>query len=80
MDDVIRLGFAVALLLVTLYVAIGFLALPMTILRKTGVLRVVRWGIRKSWRGLVGLIRLLKPRRRRRIPRALAGAFIRLFK
>ena len=80
MDDAIRLGFGVVLLLVTLTVAVGFMAVPLMILRKAGAPRVIRWVIRTSWRGLVGLFRLLKSRRRRWVRRPLAGAFIRLFK
>ena len=87
MDDLVRLGFAVVLLLVALYVAIGFLAVPMAILRRTGVLRLarvakraLRWLLRRCWRGLIWLVRCLTSRRRPRIRRPLAGAFTRLFK
>ncbi len=81
MDSVlVRLGFALVLMGLMLYLAIGFLAVPMGILRKTGALRVVRWFFRRSWRGLVGLFRLLKSRGSRRIRRFPARAFIRLFK
>ena len=80
MDDAIRLGFAVILMLLTLSMAIGFMAVPMMILRKTGALRVIRWVMRTSWHGVLGLLRLVTSRRRRRVRRPLAGAFIRLFK
>ena len=80
MDDVIRLGFAVILMLLTLSMAIGFMAAPMMILRKTGALRVIRWVMRTSWRGVLRLLRLVSSRRHRRVRRPLAGAFIRLFK
>ena len=85
-DTLVRLGFAVVLLLVTLYVAAGFMAVPLMILRKTGVLRVVRRIIRKSWRALVSLfripVRILNSRRRGRPRRALplGRAIVRLFK
>lgn len=85
-DIIVRLGFAVALLIVTLYVAFGFLAVPLTILGKAGVLRVVRWITRRSWRALVGVIRVIKQtvnsRRRGRPRRALplGRAIVRLFK
>jgi hypothetical protein len=85
-DTLVRLGFAIVLLIVTLYIALGFLAVPLMILRKAGVLRVVRWIIRKSWRALVGLIRIAKRifnsrrwgRPRRALP--LGRAIVRLFK
>ena len=84
MDDVVRLGFAVVLLLVTLNVAMGFMAQPMAILRRAGVLRLVsravRWFLRNFQRGVVGLFRLVTSRRRRRVRRPLLGAFMRLFK
>jgi len=80
MDHLVRLGIALLLLAVMLHLASGFLPLPMTVLRKAGVLRAVRWFFRTSWRGLVGLFRLLKSRGRRRIRRFPARAFIRLFK
>jgi hypothetical protein len=85
-DTLVRLGFAVVLLLVTLYVAAGFMAVPLMILRKTGALRVVRWIIRKSWRALVGLLQIAKRifnARRRGWPRRalpLGRAIVRLFK
>ncbi len=71
---------AVGLLAVASPMVIGFLAVPLTFLRKTGALRVVRWVFRMCWRVVVGLIRLMTARRRRRVRRPLAGAFIRLFK
>jgi hypothetical protein len=80
MDDAIRLGFAVVLMLLTLSVAIGFMAVPLMFLRKAGALRVVRWLSRKSWRGVLGLLRFLTSRRRRRVRRLPAGASMRLFK
>ena len=86
MDNLVRLGFAIALLLVTLFVAIGFMAVPLMILRRTGAMRVIRWVIRTSWRMVVGLvripIRILNSRRRGRARRAipLTRAFVRLFK
>lgn len=86
MDDLVRLGFAIALLLVTLFVAIGFMAVPLMILRGTGAMRVIRWVIRTSWRMVVELvripIRILNSRRRGRARRAipLTRAFVRLFK
>ncbi|HEY5626024.1 MAG TPA: hypothetical protein VIT93_06010, partial [Dehalococcoidia bacterium] len=69
-----------------LYIALGFLAVPLMILRKAGVLRVVRWTIRKSWRAFVGLLQFAKRifnARRRGWPRRalpLGRAIVRLFK
>ena len=86
MEDIVRLGFAVVLLIVTLYVAFGFMAVPLMILRKAGVMRVVRWIIRKCWWVLVGLlripVRILNSHRRARPRRALplGRAIVRLFK
>ncbi|NNK49851.1 MAG: hypothetical protein HKP01_13335 [Gemmatimonadetes bacterium] len=86
MEIIVRLGFAVVLLIVTLYVALGFMAVPLMILRKTGVMRVVRWLVRKFWQALVGLLRLpiriFNSRRRARPRRALplGRAIVRLFK
>jgi len=85
-ETIVRLGFAVALLLVTLSFAISFMAVPLMILRKTGTLRVVRWAIRKSWRAFVGLLQFAKRifnARRRGWPRRalpLGRAIVRLFK
>ena len=85
-DILVRLGFAVALLLVTLSFAISFMAVPLMILRKTGTLRVVRWIIRKLWRAFVGLFQIAKRifnARRRGWPRRalpLGRAIVRLFK
>ena len=80
MDDLLRLGFVTVLLVLMLGLLAGFLAVPMMILRKTGVLRIARRTIRGIWRGLVALFRLLRNRKRRKVRRPLAGAFIRLFK
>ena len=86
METIVRLGFAVVLLIVTLYVALGFMAVPLMILRKAGAMRVVRWAVRTSWRALVGLVRIpmriINSRRRGRTRRALplGRAIVRLFK
>jgi len=86
MEDIVRLGFAVVLLIVTLAMTLGFMAVPLMILRKAGVMRVARWLIRKFWQALVGLlripIRIFNSRRRGRPRRALplGRAIVRLFK
>ena len=69
MEDLVRLGVGLVLLLVTLSVALSFLAVPMAILRKSGVLRGVRRLVGLAWRGVAGLFRLLTGFRRRRIRR-----------
>jgi hypothetical protein len=69
MDTIIRLGLGIVLLLVTLGMALSFLASPIGLLRKTGALKAGRWAGRSAWRGLMGVIRLLFKRRRPRIRR-----------
>jgi hypothetical protein len=69
MDTIIRLGFCIVLLLITLGMAMSFLAGPIGILKKTGALKAGRWALRSSWRGVTGVIRLLLKRRRPRIRR-----------
>ena len=81
MDELLlRMALAVVLMILVLYLAVGFLAVPMGILRRSGVLRAVRWVLRTSRRGIRGVWQLLRSRRRRRIRRPLGGAFIRLFR
>lgn len=74
MDAIIRLGFCIVLLLVTLGMAFSFLAGPIGILKKTGALKAGRWAVRSTWRGLAGLFRLLLKRRRPRIRRLSSRA------
>ncbi len=69
MDTIIRLGFAIVLLLVTLGLALSFLAGPIGLLRKTGAFAAGRWTLRSTGRGIAGLSRLLLRRRRPRIRR-----------
>ncbi len=86
MEDIIPLGFPIVLLIVTLYVVLGFLATPLAILRRAGIWRAARWVLRTLFRALVGLvripIRILNSRRRGRPRRAipLGRAVVRLFK
>jgi hypothetical protein len=68
-EAIIRLGFCLVLLLVTLGMVMSFLAGPIGILKKTGALKAGRWAIRSLWRGTAGLLRLLLKRRRPRIRR-----------
>lgn len=69
MDAIIRLGVGIVLLLITLGMAMSFLAGPIGILKKTGALKAGRWAIRSAWRGVTGVTRLLFKRRRPRIRR-----------
>lgn len=69
METIIRLGVAIVLLLVTLGMAMGFLAGPMAILKKTGALKAGRWAVRSAWRGLAAFVRLALRHRRPRIRR-----------
>ena len=72
MDTIIRLSVCIVLLLVTLGMAMSFLAGPIGILKKTGALKAGRWAARSAWRGTAGLFRLLLKRRRPRIRRQLS--------
>lgn len=74
MDTIIRLGFAIALLLITLNLALSFLAGPIGLLKRTGALRVGRWALRSTARGVIGLSRLLPGRRRPRFRRLGSGS------
>ena len=69
MNDLARLGFGLVLLFVTLSLAFSYLAGPMAIVRKTGVLKVGRWLAKAVWRGFVGLARVATKTRRPRIRR-----------
>ena len=69
METIIPFVVAIVLLLMTLGMAMSFLAGPIGILKKTGALRAGRWAVRSAWRGLAGLFRLLLRRRRPKIRR-----------
>ncbi|MBI4032571.1 hypothetical protein HY374_02600 [Candidatus Berkelbacteria bacterium] len=69
MRELAVLGFALLLLFLTLSVAMTYLAGPMALARKTGVLRAGRWFFRATSRGLVGTLRVLTKTRRPRIRR-----------
>ena len=69
MNDLVRLGFGVALLVLTLGLAMSYLSEPMAIARKMGVFRVGRWMVKAGWQGGVGLVRVLTKTRRPRIRR-----------
>ena len=80
MDLLISLAFSIVLLLMTFSLATKYLAGPLMVLRKLGVLKVGRWLVVKLWRGIVAIYRALMGVRRRRIRLPRARAFIRLFK
>ena len=69
MDTLISLVVAIALLLITLSLALSFLSGPIGLLKKTGALRAGRWAVRSTGRGVAGLFRLLLRRRRPRFRR-----------
>jgi len=69
MEQLIPLLFGLFLLLVTLGIALSFLAGPMSLLWKTGVLRGVRWTLRSLGRRVAGGFRLLVRGRRARVRR-----------
>ena len=74
METITRLGVAIVLLLMMLGMAMTFLAGPIGILKKTGAMKGGRWAVRSTWRGLVGLFRLLFRRRRPKIRRLSSRA------
>jgi len=63
------LGLALLLLLLTLSVAMSYLAGPMAVTRKTGAFRAGRWAARTGWRCLSGTVRAVSRSRRPRIRR-----------
>ena len=67
MDDLIHLGFAIILLLITLSLALSFLSGPISLLRRTRAPRVGRWAMASFWRGLKMLTRYVFANRRRRV-------------
>ena len=69
MELLISLLIGLVLLLITLGMALSYLAGPMSLLRKTGVLQGVRWALRSVARGVAASIRLLVRGRRARVRR-----------
>ena len=69
MEALIPLLFGLVLLLITLGMALSYLAGPMSLLRKTGVLQGVRWIVRSLARGVAAGVRLLVRGRRARVRR-----------
>ena len=69
MEPIINLGFAIVLLLIMLLMALSYLSVPMSLLRRSGALRALRFVGRALWRGLASLLRLLLRRRRPRVRR-----------
>ena len=66
MNDLVRLSFGVVLLLFALSFAFAYLSGPMSLLRKAGVLKVLRWAIKALWRALAFVFQLVT--RTRKLP------------
>jgi hypothetical protein len=64
MELLIHFLFALVLLSIAWSLALSYLAGPMAMFKKTGVLRAGRGASRLLWRGFVGIVRLLFGRRR----------------
>ena len=79
MELLIQLFFALVLLSIAWSLALSYLAGPMGMLKKTGVLRAGRGASRLIWRGFVGIVRLLFGRRRLGIRRTRLRAPTRRF-
>jgi hypothetical protein len=77
MEQLTPLLFGLVLLVVTLGMALSFLAGPMSLLRKTGVLRGIRWTLRSLGRAVAGGVRLLVRGRRARVRRPPSRAAFR---
>ena len=69
MNDLMRLGFGIVLLLMALSLALSYLAGPMAIARKSGAVKAGSRMLKASWRSVVGLVRVLTKSRRPRIRR-----------
>ena len=69
MEALIPLLVGLVLLLITLGMALSFLAGPMSLLRKTGVLQGIRWIVRSLARAVAAGVRLLVRGRRARVRR-----------
>jgi hypothetical protein len=74
MATVVALGFAIVLLLITLDIALSYLAGPVSLLKRTGAQKAGRWAARSVWRGTQQLFRFLIRGRRPRIRRAPSRA------
>jgi len=80
MDDLLRLGFGIVLLLVALSVAASYLSGPMSVVRKSGALKIGKRLMRGVWRAVFGLAGFLMGNRRRRVRRPPGSSSIGLFK
>jgi hypothetical protein len=69
-ERIVNLGFAIALLLMTLSMALSALSGPLSLLRRAGAHRAFRRLGGGLWRVIASLVRLLLRRRR---PRARRG-------
>ena len=77
MNDLVRIGFALLLLLMTLSFAMSFLAGPLSLLKRAGVVKALRWFTRAAWRALVLVFQLIARTRRLHIRRPGARHAIR---
>jgi len=80
MEQLIALLFGLLLLLITLGLALSFLAGPMSLLRKTGVVRGVGWTLRSLGRGVTSGVRLLVRGRRAQVRRPPSRPAFRQFR
>jgi hypothetical protein len=69
MNAIIPFVVAIVLLLAMLDLAMSFLTSHLGIFKRTGAIKAGRWAARFTWRGVVGVTRLLLKRRRPRIRR-----------
>jgi hypothetical protein len=69
MTTLLRLGFGLVLLGMTLGLALSFLAGPMGVLKRTGALKAARWLARAICRTIVLMFRLVTKTRRLHIRR-----------
>lgn len=76
MEDVVRGVCLMVLLWLTFSTALSFLGGPVAVLRRSGLLRLGRRGLRLLWNGALAGVRCLGRRRRRRVRRDLFGGSV----
>jgi hypothetical protein len=69
MTELVRLGVGLILLFLTLSFAMSFLAGPMSLLKKAGVFKTLRWFLRGVWRSLAFIFQLVTRTRRLHVRR-----------
>jgi len=77
MENLVRMFFALVLLLFALSIALSYLSGPMSFLKKTGAMKASRAFMRGSWRLLVFGFQLLTRSRQHGIRRPGAGHKVR---